>query len=121
MKDKSKIGHCWVMAGLLLALSLSAGCRKRTPRTGELPVSTDNPTASASTQAANPATLAIPRVVEELNYALQDYRERTGKMPKSLQELLTAAKLPPPQLPPGAQLRINQQFKTIEFVPPGGR
>ncbi|MBI5800848.1 MAG: hypothetical protein HZA92_09020 [Verrucomicrobia bacterium] len=75
----------------------------------------------AAPSTAQPGEQVPARVVEELNYALQDYRERTGKLPASISELLTASKLPPPQLPPGAQLRINAQFKTIEYVGPGGK
>gem|GEM_PF-783767 len=78
-----------------------------------------NPPPPAAPGPGVPAEIA--RVLEELNYALQDHRERTGKMPRTVDELFTAAKLRRPPLPPGAQIRINERFKMVEFVPAGTR
>lgn len=71
--------------------------------------------------AASPASTQVSRVVEELNYALQEYRDRNGKMPNSIEELLTASKLPRPQLPAGTQLRLNKRYLTVEVAPQGER
>lgn len=120
-----------VLACLLVSLLFQCGCRRNSRRSADPPppeatapatpanaVSTPGQT-TAQPSPASPAQVQVPRIVEELNYALQDYRERTGKMPKSLEELFAASKLPRPQLPPGAQLRLNERYKIVELVPPG--
>ena len=124
---------------LLLALMTQAGCKRRRsePQTGPAPAveasaqTQAGPAPAAGTAAQTGAGLPpqtpkatdanVARTVEELNYALQDYRERTGKMPASLGELITASKLAPARLPPGGRLELNQRFKTVEYVGPGGR
>jgi hypothetical protein len=113
----------------------ASGCRRRSKETAPVPTAvaapetTLNPTAVApvpmppasADSAAKTIPPAVQRLVDELNYALQDYRERTGTLPKSVAELAMGAKLAMPALPPGAQLRINTRFKMVEYVPPGAR
>ena len=110
---------------LLLALLTQAGCRRKRsePPSGPGPVAEPSAQTGAELSAPTPkATDAnAARAVEELNYALQDYRERTGKMPASLAELVTASKLSLPQLPPGDHLELDQRLKTVKYVGPGGK
>ena len=108
---------------LLLALLTQAGCRRKRsePPSGPGPVAEPSAQTGAELSAPTPKAADAARTVEELNYALQDYRERTGKMPASLAELVTASKLSLPQLPPGGRLELNQRFKTVEYVGPGGK
>ena len=108
---------------LLLALLIQAGCRRKRsePPSGPGPVAEPSAQTGAELSAPTPKAADAARTVEELNYALQDYRERTGKMPASLAELVTASKLSLPQLPPGGRLELNQRFKTVEYVGPGGK
>ena len=101
----------WLVGLLLLTLSASTGCKRKRP---EQPPATGS---SAQTAAGS----SVARTVEELNYALQDHRERTGKMPTSLAELVTASKLSLPQLPPGGHLELDQRLKTVKYVGPGGK
>ena len=110
---------------LLLALLTQAGCRRKRsePPSGPGPVA--EPSAQTGSELSAPTPKAADanaaRAVEELNYALQDYRERTGKMPASLAELVTASKLSLPQLPPGDHLELDQRLKTVKYVGPGGK
>jgi hypothetical protein len=105
---------------LAASVLLHCGCRRSNRRGAEAPPPpAEAPAAPAAPVPSVPAE--ITRVVEELNYALQDHRERTGKMPRTVDELFTAAKLRRPPLPPGAQIRINERFKMVEFVPAGTR
>ena len=110
---------------LLLALLTQAGCRRKRsePPSGPGPVAEPSAQTGAELSAPTPkaADANAARAVEELNYALQDYRERTGKMPTSLAELVTASKLSLPQLPPGGYLELDQRLKTVKYVGPGGK
>lgn len=94
-----------ILAGLVLSSLLQSGCR----RSSRAPVAT------------SPASTQVSQAVEELNYALQEYRDRNGKMPNSIEELLTASKLPRPQLPAGTQLQLNKRYLTVEVAPQGER
>jgi len=108
---------------LLLALLTQAGCRRKQsePPSGPAPVAEPSAQTGAELSAPTPKAADAARAVEELNYALQDYRERTGKMPTSLAELVTASKLSLPQLPPGGHLELDQRLKTVKYVGPGGK
>ncbi len=108
---------------LLLALLTQAGCRRNRsePQSGPAPVAEPSAQTGAELSAPTPKAADAARAVEELNYALQDHRERTGKMPKSLAELVTASKLSLPQLPPGGHLELDQRLKTVKYVGPGGK
>lgn len=125
----------WVACLMMCLILFNSGCRRRSKETPPAPpavAAPENAPASAAAapvpeppagagQSAKSIPPAVQRLVDELNYALQDYRERTGTLPKSVAELATGAKLSMPPLPPGAQLRINPRFKMVEYVPPGAR
>lgn len=105
--------RCCLVGLLLLSCLTFAACKRRRPE--------PQPEAAQSSPMLKPGDTSPARAVEELNYALQDYRERTGTMPKTLSELLTASKLAHPALPPGGRLELDQRLKTVKYVGPSGK
>lgn len=89
---------------LLVCLSTVTGCKRKG--------------ASQQTVPTAPVSSEVVRAVEELNYALQDFREKHGRLPKDMNELLVIQKISPPKLPPGGRVEISKQFKSVEYIRP---
>ena len=122
---------------LAAAFAMSA-CRKRStpppaPSAESAPAApAETPAPTAAPPAASPVQPAQASAApagqanympgntayDDLNKHLSWFVISKKRFPASVDELLTANRLPKPVLPPGGQLVINQKTKTVDYVGP---
>ena len=123
---------------LLVGVCALSACRKRSapppaPAAETAPAAPETtPAPVAAAPVANtpqPAQVSAPAAgqanyvpgttaLDDLNKHLTWFVISKKRFPASVDELLTANRLPKPVLPPGGQLVINQKTKTVDYIGP---
>lgn len=121
---------------LLASTCVLCGCRKKPVSPPETVAEDVTPAPEATPAPVPPASAApapakanmtstgrftyVPGTTEldDLNKHLTWYVVSKNRFPASVDELLTANRLPRPVLPPGGRLIINQKTKTVDYIGP---